>query len=83
METAQSILHTNYKKVKWCIIKKLISVKGQNKFEENQTIEVVYEGNKEKLTYKFYKMYVNDEADGGLATLLKKSADDLDTQKNK
>lgn len=61
----------------------LISVKGENKFEEDQTIEVVYEVNKETLDYSFYEMLVNNEKGGNLMSLMKKSADDLDSQKEK
>lgn len=58
----------------------LISVKGTNKFENDKEVEVVYQVDKETLEYKYYKMFVNNETDGGLATLLKKSADDLDSK---
>lgn len=61
----------------------LISVKGTNKFEENEVTEVVYEINTETLEYKFYNMLVNNEKGGNLMSLMKKSADDLDEQKNK
>ena len=61
----------------------LISVKGNNKFEKDEVVEVVYEVNKESLDYTFYTMLVNGEKGGNLMSLMKKSADDLDSQKQK
>ncbi len=60
----------------------LISVKGNNKFNENEVTEVIYEVNKETLEYKYYSMYVDNEKGGNLTTLMKDSSNDLDEQKN-
>ena len=60
----------------------LISVKGNNKFNENEVTEVIYEVNKETLEYKYYSMYVDNEKVSGLTTLMKESSNDLDEQKN-
>lgn len=60
----------------------LISVKGNDKFNENEVTEVIYEVNKETLEYKYYSMYVDNEKGGNLMSLMKKSSDDLDEQKN-
>ena len=60
----------------------LISVKGNNKFNENEVTEVIYEVNKETLEYKYYSMYVDNEKVSGLTTLMKDSSNDLDEQKN-
>ena len=60
----------------------LISVKGNNKFNENEVTEVIYEVNKETLEYKYYSMYVDNEKVSSLTTLMKDSSNDLDEQKN-
>ena len=58
----------------------LISVKGTSKFDEGEEIEVIYRVDTKDMEYSYYKMYVNGDTSGGLMSLMKESADDLDSQ---
>ena len=59
----------------------LISVKGKDKFNENKVTEVVYEVNTEKLSYQNHKINVENYNNPNLITMLKKSAEELDSKK--
>lgn len=59
----------------------LISVKGKDKFNENKVTEVIYEVNTEKLEYRNYKINVDNDNNPNLITLLKNSAEELNSKK--
>lgn len=63
------------------IKKILISVTGKDKFNENKVTEVVYEVNTEKMEYRNYKINVENDNNPNLITLLKNSAEDLNSKK--